>query len=78
MSGKEVHMRYSPNESENLDAIIMNSYDDFVRMERRNLLLSSFVVVVCFLAEIAPQKAGFLGFYLKILMKKLSILFCYS
>ena len=59
---KNISMRYNPREPEDLDQIIRSSYDDFVRMERRNLLIVSSIIIFSFFAGINPEKASFLGF----------------
>ena len=62
MTQRQIKMRFNPNEPEELDKIITGSYDDFVRMERRNLLLVSSVTLFSYLANIKPTEAKFLGF----------------
>jgi hypothetical protein len=62
MIEKNIFIRYSPKEPEDLDQIIRSSYDDFVRMERRNLLMVSSVIIFSFYAGIKPEKVSMLGF----------------
>ncbi len=59
---KEKTYKYSPNESEDVDAIIIESYDKLVQLERRNLLVVSFIVFFSALSNINPTKGALLGF----------------
>jgi len=65
MSPKEITTRYNPKETEELDNIIRNSYDDFVRMERRNLLLASSVLLISFFSAFNPSNGTVFGFSFK-------------
>lgn len=78
MGKKEIHMRYSSHESGNLDQIIIGSYDDFVRMERRNLLLTACILIFSYFSEIVPNTGGVFGFSFENLNEKIfySVLFC--
>lgn len=52
---------YSPKEPEEIDNLIVDSYNQLVQLERRNLLLVSSVVLFSALTKINPTTASFLG-----------------
>ena len=62
MSKDNVSMRFNPNESRELDKIIRGSYDDFVRLERRNLLATSAITIIFFFGNIKPKNVTLSGF----------------
>ncbi len=53
--------KYSSKESEELDDLIVVSYDRFIQLERRNLLVISFVIIFSSVMNINPSKGSFLG-----------------
>ena len=57
--------KYSPDEPEKLDNLIVESYDNLVQLERRNLLLVSSIVLFSVFANIDPASADFLGLTFK-------------
>ena len=58
---QEKSYKYSPRESEVIDDLIAGSYDRFIQLERRNLLVISFVTVFSAATNINPSKGSFLG-----------------
>ncbi len=62
MRNNKIHMRFNPNEPTELDTIIRGSYDDFVRLERRNLLVTSSVIHISFYGKINPIEFTLSGF----------------
>ncbi|WP_077343658.1 hypothetical protein [Pseudocolwellia agarivorans] len=58
----ETRERYNPNEVQELDEVIRSSYNDFVRLERRNLLLTSSVTIISAFSGLNPSKGSILGF----------------
>ena len=62
MEKNEIDMRYNPDEPKELDKIIRGSYDDFVRPERRNLLVTSAIIMISFHASIKPESVNQSGF----------------
>lgn len=58
----ETKDRFNPKEIEELDEVILSSYNDFVRLERRNLLLSSSITIITAFSGINPSKGSILGF----------------
>src|SRR5437879_5024963 len=64
MSEKEVSMRYNSNEPTKLDDIVRGSYEDFVRLERRNLLAISSLTLFFIFGKAQPSDVVFLGFKL--------------
>jgi len=61
MKEKNYTTRYNPEESNELDNIIRGSYDDFVRLERRNLLATSTLIVIVFHGGLNPETLSFFG-----------------
>ena len=57
----EKSYKYSPHEPEEIDNLITGSYDRFIQLERRNLLLISFLVIFSSIANINPDKVSILG-----------------
>ena len=57
--------KFNPEASEKLDNIIRDSYDDFVRMERRNLLIVSSISIFSYFVNIDLKNSSIFG--LKIL-----------
>ncbi len=62
MLSKNVIRKYNSEESEEVDRIIIESYDDFVRLERRNLLLISMLVIFAGVSGLNPKAGSILGF----------------
>jgi hypothetical protein len=62
MNQREIKERYNPNETNKLDDLIANSYDAFVRLERRNLLLISSVILISSFVELKPTNVSAFGF----------------
>jgi hypothetical protein len=58
----ETRERCNPNEVQELDEVIRSSYNDFVRQERRNLLLSSSITIIAAFSGLNPSKGAILGF----------------
>ncbi len=58
----ETKQRHNPNEVKELDEVIRSSYNDFVRLERRNLLLCSSILIIAAFSGINPSKGSLLGF----------------
>lgn len=58
----EVNERFNPNEVKELDEIIRSSYNIFVRLERRNLLLVSAIAVISAYSGLNPSKGTLFGF----------------
>lgn len=58
----EIKERFNPSEIEELDEIIRSSYNDFVRQERRNLLLCSSVTVIAAFSGLKSENFSLLGF----------------
>ncbi len=58
---KEKLTRYSPEEPEKLDKLIVESYDQLVQLERRNLLLVSAIVIFSAVTKINPTNGSILG-----------------
>ena len=58
----ETKERFNPDEVKELDEIIRGSYNDFVRLERRNLLLSSSVIIIAAISGLNPSKGTLFGF----------------
>ncbi|VUD69403.1 hypothetical protein TDB9533_04770 [Thalassocella blandensis] len=58
---REKTYKYSPNESGELNEQIEGSYIRFLQLERRNLLVVSFVLLFSFYTDINPEKGTFLG-----------------
>lgn len=54
--------RFNPDEVKELDEAIRGSYNDFVRLERRNLLLSSSVILISAFSGLNPSKGSLFGF----------------
>lgn len=55
-------MRCNPNEPTELDKIIRGSYDDFVRLERRNLIGTSAITLFFFFGKVTPKNLMLSGF----------------
>lgn len=51
MSQRTIKRRNNLDEPEDLDSIIVESYDSFVRLERRNLLVSSSVTLIAYFGD---------------------------
>lgn len=62
MNQKEISFRYNRKEGEELDKIIQESYDDFVRLERRNLLIASSALLLSGISGINPTSGSISGF----------------
>lgn len=58
----ETKERFNPEEVKELDEVIRSSYNDFVRLERRNLLLSSSVIIIAAFSGLNPSKGSLFGF----------------
>lgn len=54
MADRTITTRVNPEEPERLDSIISESYDNFVRLERRNLLLISSIILISFVGGATP------------------------
>lgn len=61
MNEHGVSMRFNPDESTELDKIVRGSYDDFVRLERRNLLASSAITLIFFFGNVEPTEIVYAG-----------------
>src|SRR5438132_929310 len=61
-----ISMRFNPNEPRKLDEIIRGSYDDFVRLERRNLLAISSLTIFLFFGKAQSSEIIFWGVKLQI------------
>ena len=59
MKEKTVTTRYNPEEPEKLDSIISESYNNFVRLERRNLLAISSVILISYFGGADPTSVKF-------------------
>ena len=53
--------RFNPNEGNELNNIIKDSYNDFVRIERRNLLAISTIIFILSFAGVKDAKIVFFG-----------------
>lgn len=62
MKLREFTERSNKNESQQLDALILDSYHDFVRLERRNLLAISSVVLAAWFLGFTPATSTLSGF----------------
>ena len=62
MSKNNISMRSNSDEPEELDKIIRGSYDDFVRLERRNLLATSAITLIFFFGKVTPKNLPVAGF----------------
>lgn len=58
---REKTYTYSPKEPEELDALIVESYNQLVQLERRNLLLVSSIVFFSAFTKINPTTGSLLG-----------------
>ncbi|MDD2266377.1 hypothetical protein [Sulfuricurvum sp.] len=58
---REKSYTYSPDEPEKIDQLIIESYDQLVQLERRNLLLVSAIVFFSALTKINPTTGNILG-----------------
>jgi hypothetical protein len=58
---QEKSYKYSPREPEEIDDLIAGSYGRFIQLERRNLLVVSFVTVFSALTNINPSKGALFG-----------------
>ena len=67
---RQVSQRYNRKEGEELDKIIYESYDDFVRLERRNLLITSSVILLSCISGLNPTKGTIFGFSIDGLTEK--------
>ena len=54
----EIQERWSSDEKNKINEMINGSYSDFVRLERRNLLLVSSVTIISLIAAISPDKVS--------------------
>ncbi|MEC8859284.1 MAG: hypothetical protein VYE29_04700 [Pseudomonadota bacterium] len=54
--------RYYPKEGLEIDELITSSYDAFVRLERRNLLIVSTTILFSFISSISPSESTVFGF----------------
>lgn len=61
----DVKERLNESESEQVDELIRKSYSEFVRLERRNLLIVSSTILVSALAGLVPNEASILGLSFK-------------
>ena len=61
MVEKQVYMRFNPSEPSKLDNIIRGSYDDFVRLKRRNLLAISSLTLFFIFGKAQPSEVIFFG-----------------
>lgn len=59
---REIKERFNPKELEELDEVIRSSYNDFVRQERRNLLLLSSITIIAAFSGVNPTKGSIMGF----------------
>ncbi|WP_155901388.1 hypothetical protein [Mariprofundus ferrooxydans] len=59
MKERTITTRVNPNEADGLDSIISQSYDNFVRLERRNLLASSSVMLISYFGGANPTQIHF-------------------
>ena len=66
MSDDQVSMRFNPDEPNKLDEIVRGSYEDFVRLERRNLLGISALTMFLIFGNARPTNAAILGFSLNV------------
>lgn len=57
----EIQERWSSDEKNKINEMINGSYSDFVRLERRNLLLVSSVTIISLIAAISPDKVSVAG-----------------
>lgn len=62
---KDVTRRFNPKEAKEIDRIILESYDDFVRLERRNLLIVSSIILVSTFSNIDFSAASIFGLSFK-------------
>ena len=62
MKDKTIKTRFHKDEADRLDKIISDSYDDFVRMERRNLLTVSSITLISFIGNVNPKDLKIIGF----------------
>lgn len=58
---REKSYAYIPEEPEKIDQLIIESYDQLVRLERRNLLLVSAIVIFSVLTKINPTEGKIIG-----------------
>jgi len=62
MKTKTITSRFNTEEPEELDKIIRSSYDDFVRLERRNLIIISGIILISFFGDANPNDLALFGF----------------
>ena len=62
MSKSRITTRYNINETSDLDKIITTSYDNFTRLERRNLLIVSSITLISCVSGIDPSSGNAFGF----------------
>lgn len=62
MSKSDITTRINLNEKSDLDKIITNSYDNFTRLERRNLLIVSSITLISCVSGIDPSSGKAFGF----------------
>ena len=67
---KDRTYKYSPHESETIDSIIVESHDHLVQLERRNLLLVSFIILFSAITNVNPSDGKFLGLTFEHLSEK--------
>ncbi len=54
MKKRTITTRYNSEEADGLDSIIGESYDNFVRLERRNLLATSSITLISYFGDVKP------------------------
>mgnify|MGYP000666156118 CR=1 FL=1 len=62
MRDKTIKTRSHKGEADSLDKIISDSYNDFIRMERRNLLAASSITLISFVGDVNPKDLKIIGF----------------
>ncbi len=58
MKERTITTRFNSEEAEHLDSIITNSYSDFVRLERRNLVAASCVMLLAYFGNASPSNVN--------------------
>lgn len=56
-----IHFRTTHHQHDKIDEINKKTYDDFVRLERRNLLITSFISIFLCISNVDTSKLNFVG-----------------
>ena len=63
MSENKITIGVNPEDSKKLDEIIRESYDVFIRLERRNLLIISSLMIFTSIHKFTFEKVNVLGVF---------------